>query len=440
MSDDTGERGGGRLVVRISRTGGTKKFYFQYTRADGKRAHWPIGDFTLEAKPGAFTLKEGRAEAARLRVLHQQAEARDLHGYFKRQAEQAQAAEAERLRAEQAARDAREAAHKYTLKALAATYVAYLEKRGKQAAYDARNLFANHLDCHPLAAKPAREVAAKEVAQLLRGLAEAGKGRTAAKLRSYVHAAYALAIKAELDPSAPVELANFGVAANPVAATSSLSEFNRARDRVLSDIELRAYWSRLADIPSDPIRAVLRVALLLGGQRPAQLVRLKRVDVDLDGGFLTLFDGKGARKQPRRHELPVSPWVKAELAPLVARAESLKSEWVFTSDGTAPVHSTTVAAVAAQVAAAMLNAEEARASFCPSDLRRTCETLLAKMQISKDVRAQIQSHGLGGVQARHYDRHDYRKEKAAALAKWQAFLTRGRSSGQVVDIRTARSA
>ena len=45
----------------------------------------------------------------------------------------------------------------------------------------------------------------------------------------------------------------------------------------------------------------------------------------------------------------------------------------------------------------------------------TAETLFARKGISRDVRAQIQSHGLSGVQARHNDKHDYRDEKRRAL-------------------------
>ncbi len=63
-----------------------------------------------------------------------------------------------------------------------------------------------------------------------------------------------------------------------------------------------------------------------------------------------------------------------------------------------------------------------REVFQLRDLRRTCETTLARMGVSKDVRAQIQSHGLGGIQARHYDRNDYMPEKAAALTAWAMYL------------------
>ncbi|MDB4224950.1 integrase, partial [Granulosicoccus sp.] len=54
--------------------------------------------------------------------------------------------------------------------------------------------------------------------------------------------------------------------------------------------------------------------------------------------------------------------------------------------------------------------------------RRTCETMLASMGISRDLRAQIQSHGLSGIQQRHYDKHDYLSEKRAALDSWNRRL------------------
>jgi hypothetical protein len=41
--------------------------------------------------------------------------------------------------------------------------------------------------------------------------------------------------------------------------------------------------------------------------------------------------------------------------------------------------------------------------------------LLAANGISREVRGQLQSHGLTGVQARHYDGHDYMREKRDAL-------------------------
>jgi len=38
------------------------------------------------------------------------------------------------------------------------------------------------------------------------------------------------------------------------------------------------------------------------------------------------------------------------------------------------------------------------------------------------VRAQLLSHGLGGVQHRHYDRHSYMDEKIEALQELERFF------------------
>jgi hypothetical protein len=66
----------------------------------------------------------------------------------------------------------------------------------------------------------------------------------------------------------------------------------------------------------------------------------------------------------------------------------------------------------------MVEKRETANTFSFGDIRRTIETMMAAMGIHKDTRAQVQSHGLGGVQARHYDRHDYMPEKRAALEAW----------------------
>jgi hypothetical protein len=50
--------------------------------------------------------------------------------------------------------------------------------------------------------------------------------------------------------------------------------------------------------------------------------------------------------------------------------------------------------------------------------------MLASLGVSRNVRAQLQSHGLGGVQQRHYDRHEYILEKRQALEKWRRHLER----------------
>jgi hypothetical protein len=54
------------------------------------------------------------------------------------------------------------------------------------------------------------------------------------------------------------------------------------------------------------------------------------------------------------------------------------------------------------------------------------------------VRAQLQSHGLGGVQQRHYDRHEYALEKRAALEKWARHLAALKSGKQANVVPLSR--
>jgi hypothetical protein len=61
--------------------------------------------------------------------------------------------------------------------------------------------------------------------------------------------------------------------------------------------------------------------------------------------------------------------------------------------------------------------------FDLKDIRRTCETMLVSLGVSKETRAQLLSHGIGGVQDAHYDRHSYIEEKRNALTLWEAKLS-----------------
>jgi hypothetical protein len=42
----------------------------------------------------------------------------------------------------------------------------------------------------------------------------------------------------------------------------------------------------------------------------------------------------------------------------------------------------------------------------------------APLKVPNHNRAHIQSHGLGGMQGRHYDRNEYMEEKRDALLRW----------------------
>jgi integrase len=95
--------------------------------------------------------------------------------------------------------------------------------------------------------------------------------------------------------------------------------------------------------------------------------------------------------------------------------------WAFTTDGRSALRPETVSAAVTEYSAWL--EEHAKVKpFTARDLRRTCETRLAELGVSKDIRAQLLSHGISGVQAKHYDRWAYLPEKREALARWEAYL------------------
>jgi hypothetical protein len=152
----------------------------------------------------------------------------DLHVHFERLRE---SEEPERSAREEAARCAAEDAEPGTLRQLLEVYVGHLEKHGKQSAKDVRSIFNAHVfhAAPDIAERKATQVAIDQFVGLISTLTEAGKGRTAAKLRSYLRAAYSLAIGSKIDPDAPFILRSFET--NPVASVGvrALSKYNRVR-------------------------------------------------------------------------------------------------------------------------------------------------------------------------------------------------------------------
>jgi len=160
----------------------------------------------------------------------------------------------------------------------------------------------------------------------------------------------------------------------------------------------------------------------------AQLLRAKVNDYDEQRQVLRLFDGKGKRRVPREHLLPLAPKAAAIVSGFVGRAKIREKEhsnaateisnpWLFSMHGRVAMAFTTSGKRIAAISSAMK-----RESFDLRDIRRTCETMLAGMGISSDIRARLLSHGLSGVQAKHYDRHEYMDEKRATLVAWEAKL------------------
>lgn len=429
---DPAPRGAGRLGVRC-RPSGARSVVYRFTKSDGTRDALVLGAYDATGRAG-LDLTEARAKAGELQRLHA-AGITDLREHFAA-LEQADKARTEAERQAAAAEQARAA--RGSLQALLNAYVKSLE--GRQSHDDAEGLFRLHVtEAFPeLVQAQAATIKAEQFRDVLAKLIDAGKGRTAAKLRAYLRAAYSMAMRAGLDPTVPATFSAFGVEVNQLERLPSLSQFSKALDRALTLPELRLFWERLQKKPEGAARDAITAALLLGGQRPTQLLRAVAADVDESAGTIVLRDIKGRNRaaNPRRHLLPIV----AELAPIIKRRRLLcqtADAPLFSATGTVQLREETASELVGEICADMAAAEELeRGPFQMRDLRRTAETHMAALGISSDVRAQIQSHGLGGIQQRHYDRHDYLPEKRAALELW-ALRLQGKAS-KVTPIKSRR--
>lgn len=422
LSDDDGTRGGGRLVIRLGQTG-TKLFYFRYT-VDGTRKQVPIGPYAGEPTEGRYTLTDARELARNYSAMHRNPETRDVAATLKKKEDLRKAfalEEQERINS-QTLRDAQKS--KYTLRALCESYVEHLENGKKQSAANAKTQLKLHVYSSEWADLPARDFTAKQATALLRNLVNMDKGHTAKRIRSYLHAAYNLAIRSELDPTVSSDMLFFDIEANPISPTSPLSQFNKARQRFLTEEEMAEVWRRLW-APAEHIPLVihaLRLSILLGGQRALQMLRTRIVeDVDLDSDTVTIYDGKGRRTSPREHHLPIFGKAKEEVLALISRSAGLNSNLLF-QGASAQIGADALSDVMTQYSKDFIEKGISKQQFQFSDLRRTAETMLAKLGIHKDIRAQLQSHGLSGIQIRHYDKHEYLEEKRLALAAWHEHL------------------
>lgn len=256
----------------------------------------------------------------------------------------------------------------------------------------------------------------------MRALLEVGKGRTANKLRSYVRAAYQMAKSARINPAMPVRFKSYGITHNPAADTVPDTKQNRADKFPLMPDEMIQYWRIVQDVPG--MRgALLRLHLLTGGQRIAQLVALRTENIGK--GVITLYDGKGRPgSEPREHVIPLIPDAKKAL-------EDAASGGVYalsTDGGATHIAPTTLSKWAGEVVGDQIP------DFALKRVRSGVETLLASCGVSMEIRGRLQSHGIAGVQARHYDGHDYLPEKRMALLTLMDAL-RGKHSN-VIQIRS----
>lgn len=184
----------------------------------------------------------------------------------------------------------------------------------------------------------------------------------------------------------------------------------QARDRVLTDDELRAFWKATGQM-GYPFGNMFRL-LLLTGQRRDEVAGMTWSELDLDGQTWTL--PRERVKTDRAHEVPLSPQSLAQLATV----KKIGDQYVFTKSGETAVSGFSKAKARLDLLM------ECQTPWRLHDLRRTAASGMARLGIALPVIERLLNHqsgsfaGIVGV----YQRHDFADEKRAAMIAWGEFV------------------
>ena len=200
---------------------------------------------------------------------------------------------------------------------------------------------------------------------------------------------------------------------------------DRARDRVLSDEEMRDLWAALDQAKVPPCYPPFIRALLLTGQRRNEVARSDWREIS--AGIWTIPATR--YKTKLEHVVPLTDAVLALLGEPKAKG------FVFSNDGGGHP----LAGFGKPKAALDRKIDEIRKArgleSMPAwrlhDLRRTARSLMSRAGVSADVAERVLGHVIAGVRG-VYDRHGYEAEKRDALERLAALVERIVNPGATV--------
>jgi integrase len=273
--------------------------------------------------------------------------------------------------------------------------------------------------------RKASDVSRAEVRALLRSVAERPAPVMANRVLALISRIYNKALEEDIP----------GIVANPALRLPKPGGDEQARERVLSDDEIQELWTVLEGIKrlkrrsseDDDVAAISPMiarglqVLLLTGQRPGEVFRMRWADVDADAKWWTLSES--ATKNRVAHRVPLTDRVVALLEEARGNAPK-ESPWVF-----AGIKGGSVALRAVKAGAELTRVTKASGerllsfSFHRHDLRRTCATNMAMAGIPRTTISRVLNHVDRGARATLvYQRYEFDAEKRVALEAWDRRL------------------
>jgi integrase len=186
----------------------------------------------------------------------------------------------------------------------------------------------------------------------------------------------------------------------------------RSRDRVLSEDEIKTFWTGIDQLPMEQTtKLVLRLALVTG-QRLDEIAGVSLKELDFKRGLWTI---PGERtKNGLTHSVPLSDMAVALFREAKASASD---DYVFPSPGdNGRLRRRSISR------ALLRNGDTLKIKkFTPHDLRRTVASQMAALGIDRVVTGKLLNHASvdrDTVTGMIYDRHSYDAEKRRAVERW----------------------
>ena len=197
---------------------------------------------------------------------------------------------------------------------------------------------------------------------------------------------------------------------NPVIGTNNPGAHLRARDRVLTDGELRAIWTACRD---DDFGRILRLLMLTAARRD-EIGGLRWSEFDLDRGLLSIPGTRTKNHHPLKLTLPLAAISFLEAAP---RHEG--RDLIFGGgQGPFSAWSYSTLSLATRIV-------DPIAAWRIHDICRTVATGMAQLGVQPHIIEAVINHrsghkaGVAGI----YNRATYEPEIARALALWAEHLS-----------------
>lgn len=277
----------------------------------------------------------------------------------------------------------------YTVAKLCEEYIEKYAKRQNRRWYDKEKQLKRSI-LQQWGKRPANSITTRDVSKFIDQLEDIGPATARATYATVRHMFGWAADRQQID-------------SNP--CTIKAPPAPRARNRVLTDDEIKLVWNNLGGYPSGPLFKLLFVT----GQREGNVAQMRWDELDLENGVWTIPAEKF--KADREHVVPLSKQAIAILSDL----PRFEGPYVFSGrKGNEKPFS------GFSKAKARLDEASGVSGWRLHDIRRTVATQMQALGIAPHIIETVEGRisGTFGGSAGIYQRHDYPTEKRDTLERW----------------------